>query len=95
MLEDEMTIVMTQMRKHSLGNFCFIGELFNLKMLSETILHECITRLLKSSSDVESLECFACLITITGKKLDRQEAKVGVISVKCILGILCCVYDGW
>ena len=74
-----MAIAMTRMRKRSLGNIRFIGELFKLKMLSETILHECITRLLKSSSDEESLECFARLITTTGKELDKQEAKVGVV----------------
>ena len=67
---------MTRMRKRSLGNIRFIGELFKLKMLSETIMHECITRLLKSTSDEESLECFAGLIKTTGKDLDKPEAKV-------------------
>lgn len=67
------------MRKRSLGNIRFIGELFKLKMLSETIMHECITRLLKSASDEESLECFARLITTTGKDLERPETKVGVV----------------
>ena len=77
----ELSIEMTRMRKRSLGNIRFIGELFKLKMLSETIMHECITRLLKSTSDEESLECFARLITTTGKDLDaKQEAKVGVVS---------------
>ena len=39
-------------------------------------MHECIVRLLKSSSDEESLECFAGLITTTGKDLEIPEAKV-------------------
>ena len=77
-LNDELSVAMTQMRKRSLGNIRFIGELFKLKMLSETIMHKCITRLLKSSSDEESLECFGKLIIITGKDLDKPEAKVGV-----------------
>lgn len=63
-------------RKRSLGNIRFIGELFKLEMLSETIMHECIVRLLQSSSDEESLECFARLITTTGKELDKEKAKV-------------------
>lgn len=50
------------------------------QMLSETIMHECILRLLKSSSDEESLECFARLITSTGKDLDHSEAKVCPLS---------------
>ena len=67
------------MRKRSLGNIRFIGELFKLGMLSETIMHECITRLLKSTSDEESLECFGKLIMTTGKDLDKPEIKVGVV----------------
>jgi len=70
-----MESTMTKTRRRSLGNIRFIGELFKLQMLSETIMHECITRLLKSSSDVESLECFR-LITTTGKDLDKEAAKV-------------------
>ena len=45
-------------------------------MLSETIMHECIMGLLKSATDEKSLECFAVLITETGKDLDHPEAKV-------------------
>lgn len=77
-LRGELSVSITRMRKRSLGNIRFIGELFKLGMLSETIMHECITRLLKSTSDDESLECFGKLITTTGKDLDRPEAKVGV-----------------
>ena len=75
-LEDELTVWDRKNRKRSLGNIRFIGELFKLKMLSETIMHECVVRLLRSSSDEESLECFAGLITTTGKDLDKPEAKV-------------------
>lgn len=72
----ELSSTMTRMRKRSLGNIRFIGELFNLKMLSETIMHECITRLLRSTSDEEALECFGKLIVTTGKDLDIPPAKV-------------------
>ncbi len=69
-------MAMLQLKKRSLANIRFIGELFNLKMLSEIIMHECITRLLKSTSDEEALEYFATLIKITGKDLDKPEARV-------------------
>lgn len=72
----ELETTMSRMRKRSLGNIRFIGELFKLKMLSETIMHECITRLLRSSSDEEALECFGKLITTTGKDLDTPKARV-------------------
>ena len=75
-LKVEMEVAVTKMRRRSLGNIRFIGELFKLQMLSEAIMHECITRLLKSTSDEESLECFATLITTTGKDLDKEAARV-------------------
>ncbi len=45
-------------------------------MLAESIIYECINHLLKSSSDEENLECLAVLITVTGKDLDKEAAKV-------------------
>ena len=75
-LEDDLEACEVKNRKRSLNNIRFIGELFKLKMLSETIMHECVVRLLRSSYDGESLECFAGLITTVGKDLDRPEAKV-------------------
>ena len=43
-------------------------------------MKECISRLLRSTSDEEALECFGILIMITGKNLDRPKAcKVGVM----------------
>ena len=62
--------------KRSLGIMQFIGELFKLKMLSETVIHECLVRLLRSSSDTDSLECFARLLAVTGNDIDKPEAKV-------------------
>ena len=44
-------------------------------------MHECMIRLLKSSSDEESLECFSGLITTTGRDLDIPEAKVSPASL--------------
>ena len=75
-LKVEMEVAITKMRRRSLGNIRFIGELFKLQMLSEAIIHECITRLLESTSDEESLECFVRLITTTGRDLDKEAARV-------------------
>lgn len=60
-----------------LGNVQFIAELFKLRMVSDTIIHECIRRLLRATFDETSLECVAILFTVAGKYLDKQKAKVG------------------
>ncbi len=66
------------MRRRSLGNIRFIGELFKLRVVSETFIHDCITRLLELASD-ESLEYFSMLLIITtGKDMEKPEAMVGV-----------------
>ena len=56
-----------------IGPFSYV--LLSYQMLSEGIMHECLIRLLRFASDEESLECFCVLITVTGKLLDRSEAK--------------------
>ena len=73
-LKEGMEIAVRRRRKRSLGNICFLGEMFKLQMLSEAVMHECITRLMKSTWNEESLERFAKLITITGKDLDNEAA---------------------
>ena len=50
----------------------FIAELFKLRMVSDTIVHECIRRLLRATFDEESLECVSIMFIIAGKYLDRQ-----------------------
>lgn len=79
LLEEELVALETKRCKRFLSNICFIAELFKVKMLSATIMHECVVRLLRSSSDEESLECFATIMTTTGKLLDRPEAQVSKI----------------
>ena len=46
------------------------------QLLSEAVMHECILRLLRSSSDGESLECFAKLMSTIGKEMDHDKIKV-------------------
>ena len=64
------------MRKRSLGNIRFIGELFKMGVVSETFMHDYIKRLLKSGS----LEYFSKLIIATGKELEKPKTIVGVAS---------------
>ncbi|KAB5550135.1 hypothetical protein PHYPO_G00050330 [Pangasianodon hypophthalmus] len=61
-------------RRRSLGNIKFIGELFKLKMLTESIMHDCVVKLLKNH-DEESLECLCRLLSTIGKDLDFEKAR--------------------
>jgi len=66
-----------QARRRSVGNIRFIGELYNLEMLTDRIMHEIIRRLLLTQTDEESLECVCCLLKTIGKQLDqRTESKI-------------------
>ena len=47
-------------------------------------MHECITHLLKSTSEERSLEGFAKLMTTIGKDLDTEDTKVGVHGCGCM-----------
>lgn len=58
-------------KRRSLGNIRFIGELFKLQMLTESIMYDCIERLLKQDSDEENIECLCRLLTTIGKELDK------------------------
>lgn len=57
-------------RRRSLGNIRFIGELYNLKMLTDRIMHEIISNLIMKI-DEESLECLCWLLNTIGKVLDQ------------------------
>ena len=57
-------------RRRSLGNIRFIGELYNLRMLTDRIMHEIIRKLL-GASDEETLECLCWLLNTTGKQLEE------------------------
>ena len=54
-----------KLRRRSLGNIRFIGELYRIKMLNGKIMHECIRKLLKQT-DEESMECLCRLVTTIG-----------------------------
>ncbi|XP_064459583.1 eukaryotic translation initiation factor 4 gamma 3-like isoform X2 [Ornithodoros turicata] len=63
-------------KRRSLGNIRFIGELYNLNMLTAPIMYDCLRRLL-NSKDEDSLECLCKLLITIGKELDNHSAKAG------------------
>lgn len=44
-------------------------------MLTETIVHGCLSQLMRAD-DEDNLQCFCILILTTGKELDTDKAKV-------------------
>lgn len=66
-----------RIKKKMLGNITFIGELYKIRMLTEKIMHECITILLgdirnPSHDDIEAL---CKLMTSIGSEIDHPKAK--------------------
>ncbi|KAJ8376716.1 hypothetical protein SKAU_G00072960 [Synaphobranchus kaupii] len=61
-----------EQHQRSIGNMRFIGELFKLRMVKETVMHNCINKLLITQSDV-ALESLCCLLSIIGNILDCDE----------------------
>lgn len=58
--------------------FSFIGELFKLQMLTDTIMYDCVEYLLRDKADEEALECLCRLLRTIGKELDAKASeKVG------------------
>jgi len=64
-------------KKIMLGNITFIGELYKIKMLTEKIIHECITKLLGDlkNPSLEDMEALCKLMTGVGSQLDHQKAR--------------------
>ena len=53
----------------------FIGELFKLKMLTESIMFDCIKTLMKKPQE-DNMECLSKLFSSIGKDLDTEKNKV-------------------
>ena len=68
-----------------LGNIRFIGELFKVSMLSESIIHECLADLLRASA----IEGFCCLISCIGEALDKPQSKVAIIIIIALFNSQC------
>lgn len=73
-----------KMRHRSLGNIKFIGELFKMKMLTASIMDDCIVKLLKNH-DEESLECLCRLLSTVGKNLDFKKSKVNTSPMDTVM----------
>jgi translation initiation factor 4G len=60
----------------SLGNVHFVGELFMLNMLTEKIMHRCVTNMLQNVMNPEEaeVESLCKLLTTIGKYLDHPAA---------------------
>ncbi|XP_043242632.1 eukaryotic translation initiation factor 4 gamma 1-like isoform X2 [Amphibalanus amphitrite] len=65
-----------QGRLRSNGNIRFIGELYKLSMLTDRIMQQCITKLLKDRHE-DSYECMCKLVSTIGQKLEVAEKKQG------------------
>lgn len=74
-LQEELEEEERTARRRSLGNIRFIGELFKLSMLTSSIMHDCIKKLLLNQGDEDSLECLCRLLTTIGKELDLEKSK--------------------
>ncbi|KAK4291305.1 hypothetical protein Pmani_035858 [Petrolisthes manimaculis] len=61
----------TRMRKLSVGNIKFVGELYHQQMLTSPIMMRIIRKLLEKD-DEESLECLCKLLTTCGQTLEIQ-----------------------
>ncbi|KAI5726572.1 hypothetical protein M8J76_005002 [Diaphorina citri] len=68
MFEEEERLI----RKRSVGNCRFIGELYKLNMLTTKIMHHCISELLKKTEE-EPLERACKLLSTIGKDLESHD----------------------
>jgi len=72
---EDLANTAVKLNRRSVGNIRFIGELFKLKMLTESIIHECLGKLCRAEND-HSLECLCQLLTCVGQELDNKQSKL-------------------
>ena len=65
----------TKLRRRSLGNIKFIGELYKLNLLRGRIMHSIIKQLL-TAVDEESLECLCQLLTTCGAQIEAEVEQI-------------------
>ncbi|XP_077531868.1 eukaryotic translation initiation factor 4 gamma 1-like isoform X6 [Haemaphysalis longicornis] len=73
-LNEELLDDEKKSKRRSLGNIRFIGELYNLNMLTAPIMFDCLRRLI-NSNDEDSIECLCKLLITIGKELDSAASK--------------------
>jgi len=64
----------SKIKKRTLGNIIFIGELYKHKLLAEKVIHQCIISLLKEGKEPEEedIECLCKLLQTVGKQMDTS-----------------------
>ncbi|GJQ70481.1 putative RNA binding protein [Trypoxylus dichotomus] len=67
-----------RIRRKSVGNIRFIGELFKQQMLTVNIMMRCLTHLLENKEE-ESLECLCKLLSTIGKDLEEKKVDLSTI----------------
>nr|XP_022920525.1 eukaryotic translation initiation factor 4 gamma 3 isoform X3 [Onthophagus taurus] len=74
LLEDEER----RLRRKSVGNIRFIGELYKRNMLTNNIMMRCLENLL-GNRDEESLECLCKLLSTIGEELEKRKMSLNHI----------------
>ncbi|CAF3003467.1 unnamed protein product [Rotaria sp. Silwood2] len=69
---DKLDEDLIEAKRRKLRIISFIGDLFSLHMLPDTIVYECIECLLRDKTDEESLEYLCHLLHSIGKELDSK-----------------------
>ncbi|XP_023224538.1 eukaryotic translation initiation factor 4 gamma 1-like [Centruroides sculpturatus] len=71
-LREELEEEERKSKHRSLRNIKFIGELFLLHMVTTSIMHDCLKKLLLRG-DEHSLECLCLLLKTIGKELETEK----------------------
>ncbi|CAF4161377.1 unnamed protein product, partial [Adineta steineri] len=66
---EDLEETLLKARRRYLGNILFIGELFKLGMLTETVMFDCMDYLLERKADEENLEFLCKLLRAIGEEL--------------------------
>jgi translation initiation factor 4G len=75
-IKAEFQLLESKMRKRSLGNIRFIGELYLQQLTRQQIIHQNIISRLLSNTDEESLECLCRFLSTCGAKLEADQANI-------------------
>lgn len=66
-------------RRRMLGNIVFIGHLYRFGVLTDAVMHRCVSQLLQDSQQTprpEDVQCLCTLMTIAGKAMDASTKSV-------------------
>lgn len=75
-IKAEFESMESKMRKRSLGNMRFIGELYLQQLTRQQIIHEHIISRLLENIEEESLECLCRFLTTCGAKLEADQLNI-------------------